>query len=137
MSFDLFVECYGETKQIGIPKNAISSLFPVSREEGEFDCWVVEYDSLNRSDIYYSLIEEDKGRLTGLMVARPCGDLRLWDAIYSVAQMGSVVVLWPGSRAVFAEGANIAALPEGMLEDFGGPVFVHSGAEILKLVQET
>ena len=137
MSFDLFVECYGETKLIGIPKNAISSLFPISREEVEFDRWVIEYDSLNHSDIFYSLIEEDKERLTGFTISRPCGDLRLWDAIYSVAQMGSVVVLWPGSKAVFAEGADPAALPEGMLEDFGGPVFVHSGLEILKLVQET
>jgi len=137
MSFDLFVQCYGETGQSGIPVSAVRSLFPIVREEPEFRCWVLEYDSQNQSDIYVGLLKGDKEKLGHFTVSRPSGDVRFWEALFSILRMGSVMICWPESQLVLAAGASADGLPENMLKGLGGPVFVRSGLEILKLVQET
>jgi hypothetical protein len=137
MSFDVFVECFGETKRIGLSKDSVRSLFPISREEPEFDLWVVEYDDLNVSFLYSSYLDRDPQRLTGFMANRPCGDLRFWDALFSILQLGSVFIIWPGGKLTLAFGAGIEGLTDEMLVDLGPPVYVRSGLEILECVQKT
>jgi hypothetical protein len=71
------------------------------------------------------------------MVSRPCGDEGFWQAIISVLRMGSVMMFWPGSPIMVAPGTIIDGLPEGMIEDFGGPVRISSTEEIFRLLRET
>jgi hypothetical protein len=137
MSFDLFMQCYGETHKLGLPVGAMRALFPICREEPEFNRWVVEYDPMNSCDIYAGLLKDNRERLGDFMVSRPCGDMRLWEALFSILNMGSVVIFWPGSPPVLAAGTNADSLPDGMVEGLGQPVYVHSGSELLKCVQET
>jgi hypothetical protein len=137
MSFDLFVQTLGDTRKTGLPVSAVRSRFPVVREEPELNCWLVEYDSLNQSVIYVRLLEGDKERQIDFSLSRPCGGDRFWDALFSILQMGLVVAFWPGSKAVFAEGADLTGVADEMIESLGGPVFVGSGAEVLRLVQQT
>jgi hypothetical protein len=137
MSFDLFVECFGETRRTGLSKESVRSLFPISREEPEFDRWVVGYDDLNVSDIYSSSLDSDPQRLTGFMASRPCGDLRFSDALFSILEMGSVFIVWPGGKLTLAFETSVVDLQNEILKDLGPPVFVRSGLEILDSLEKT
>jgi len=158
MSFDLFVQCFGETERSGLSTSDVRALFPIYEEEPRSNSWLirawhslfplkgkavtrdfwrVEYGPEDGCEFYVGLLERDKKRLNDFMVARPCGDPRFWESLYSILRMGSVVIYWPGSPLVFAAGASLEGLPEGILEGLGGPVYVESGMEILKRVQET
>jgi hypothetical protein len=137
MSFDVFVQCYRETKESGLLVTTIRSLLPIVREELEFNRWVVQYAPNDLCDIYVGLLKDDRERLSDFMVSRPSGDLRFWDALFSIFQMGSIVIFWPGSPPILAAGANPDDLPEGVVEGMGQPVYVRSGLELLKCVQAT
>jgi hypothetical protein len=134
MSFDVFVQCYGDTITSGLSRNQIRALFPVVEEKSEPGCWVVEYDATNQSDIY---VEANERNLNHFMVSRPCGDVRLWAALLAVLRMGQAVMFWPGSPPLIASGGSAAGLPEGMLEGLGQPVFVDSAEEFLELLKTT
>jgi hypothetical protein len=135
MSFDLFVQCYGETRLSGLPTSAVRSLFPIGESQPAF--WSIQYGTEDGCDLYPGFVEEDEGKLKDFMVARPCGDPRFWEALYSILRMGSVVAYWPESPPILAVGASLEGLPDGMQKALGLPVYVKSGMELLKRVQET
>jgi len=138
MSFDVFAECFGETKQTGLSKEVVHSLFPISREKPESEIWVVRYDDLNWSEIHCTPHKGDRQRLTGLWIHRPCGDKRLWEALYSILELGSVFLLWPNGPLILTLGTSVEGLPVGILDDLGlPPVYVRSGLEILKFLRKT
>lgn len=134
MSFDVFVQCYGETENSGLPLEAVRALFPVIDEEEGVGCWVVRYDDLNGFDIYAGKIAES---LSHFMVSRPTGDIRLWEALLSVMKMGKVVMFWPGGPPLLAKDASIEGLPEGMVESLGEPVFIERAEQFLELLKTT
>ena len=138
MSFDVFAECFDETKRTGLSKEAADSLFPVSREKPDSEIWVVRYDDLNWREIHCTSHIGDPQRLTGLWIHRPCGENRLWEALYSVLESGCVFLLWPNGPLVLTLGTSVEGLPKGILDDLGQPpVYVQSGLEILKLLQKS
>jgi hypothetical protein len=130
MSFDVFVQCFGETAQTGLPREHVRSLFPIVAAEPER--WAVRYDDQNSSDIY---VDEDAEPFTNFMVNRPCGDMRLWAALLAVLQMGQVLMLWPGSPPILARGANVVGLPEGMIDGLGEPIFVSEPEQFIELLK--
>ena len=138
MSFEVFLLCFGESEPAGIPRDAVRSLFPVIAEESKPDCWRVRYDDKNSCDIYPTVDKSNEKMLKSLMVHRPCGDLRLWDALLSVLRMGSVVMLWPGGPPVVADEIVASSLPRDVTDSkIGPPRSVCSGDEILRLIRES
>ena len=103
MSFEVYLQCFGETERRGLSSEAIRSLFPVSGPATDGTYWQLSYDSLNSCDIDVGLLPSDSNRLTNLCVHRPCGDMRLWASLYAILKMGSVVLFFPGGPPILAE----------------------------------
>ncbi len=134
MSFDVFLQGFGEAKRIGVPREQVRRLFPIIERESEPGRWVVQYDDLNRSEIF---VDRDQEPLDSLMVNRPSGDIRLWEALLTIMRMGSFVMFWPGSRPLVARGSTYGPLPHAMVEDFGEPVVIDRAEQFFDLLKST
>lgn len=136
MGFEVYFCFLGETERVGIPRDAVCSLFPVEKES-EPDFWHIRYDDKNSCDIGVTPRESERGMLQGMYVDRPCGDLRLWEGLLSVLRMGTVAMFWPGGPPIIASEDTAAELPTDMIDSIGEPCVVNSVAEILCLLQES
>lgn len=136
MGFELYIQCFGKTEQLGIPLSAVRALFPIVEEKSEPNYWRFWYDSKNSCEVGITATPSNPEMLSGLFVNRPCSDFRLWDALFSVLSMGSVVVFWPGGPPVVAAGTSSEKLPEDMVVALGSPRIADSAADLLRLVQE-
>jgi hypothetical protein len=135
MSFDVYLQVFDNGEPAGIPRNSVRDAF---REAIVTDCspdtWNVQYDSQNSCDVYLSA--DGATLVQGLSINRPCGDLRLWDALASILELGYVVLYFPGCKAPVIANLNVRQhLPEDMIEALGDPIVVGSGAEILREIQ--
>ena len=137
MGFEVFVPCFGETQHSGISRDAVRSLFPIVEAESKPDFWRVRYDSENSCLLYVSSLGSTPQRLKSLCVERPCGDLRLWEALLAILRMGSIVIFWPGGPPVIADEATVADLPGDMTAALGPAKCVRSAEELLRAVQES
>jgi hypothetical protein len=137
MGFELYVQCFGETERIGIPRAAVRSLFPVIEEQSKPDYWRVEYDGRNSCDIGVTDIPGQPQRLKGFYIDRPCADRRLWDARMTVLRMGTVFIFWPGGPPVVAESGNVPQLPKDITDSLGPGRSVRSADELLCLLQDS
>jgi hypothetical protein len=137
VSFEVYLQCFGESERSGISRAAARRLFPVVEEESEPDYWRIQYDPKNSCDIGVTALGSDQAMLVSLCIHRPCADLRLWEGLFAVLRMGSVVVLWPGSPAIVFGDTIGANLPKDMIGSIGPPRSVHSAAEILRLLRES
>jgi hypothetical protein len=137
MSFEVYVQCFGESERTGISRSVLRSLFPIIAEESEPDYWRVRYDDKNSCHIGVIGIPSDKEMLKSFCVERPCGDSRLWEALISVLRMGSIVMFWPGGPPVVCDESVASNLPKEMTNAIGAAKPVYSAEEILRLLQET
>jgi len=135
VSFEVYLQCFGESEHSGISRAVVRSLFPVIAEESEPDYWRVRYDNKNWCNIGVTAMTSDKGMLKSFYVDRPCGDLKLWEGLFAVLRMGSVVIFWPGGPPVVAVEAVAADLPEDMIDSIGPPRLVSSAEELLRLLR--
>ena len=136
MGFEVFLESFGETQKTGLPKAAIRGLFPAVDSGSEGTYWRISYDSLNQCDIDVTPLQNDSDRLTGLCVHRPCADMRLWESLYQILKMGSMVLFFPGGPPILAKGSSAAGLPQEMTDSIGDPVYLDSGEAIVRVVQQ-
>ena len=137
MSFDLFIQCFGETELSGLSRDAVRALFPIDESSSQKDYWKVKYDDRNQADIDVTPLQADDRRLLHLCVNRPCAEQKLWDALFSILTMGEVVVFFPGGPLIVSSEKTAATLPPEMTEGFGPPICVDSGGSILKIIQES
>jgi hypothetical protein len=135
MGFEVYLQCFGETETLGLPRAAIRALFPVDEARSEPDYWKLSYDSQYKCDIGVNPLPTDSTKLAGLYVDRPCRDIRLWDSLFTILKMGSVVLFFPGGPLIIAEGSSADGLPEEMMDSLGTPVRVDSGESIRKIVE--
>jgi hypothetical protein len=137
MGFEVYVQCFGESEWTGISRVAVRSLFPVIEEESEPDYWRIRYDDKNSCDIGVTAVASNKEMLKSLFVDRPCGDLRLWEALISVLRMGSVVIFWPGGPPVVSDDGVGSNLPKDMTDAIGPARSVCSAEDLLRLLRES
>jgi hypothetical protein len=137
MGFEVFVQCFGETQHSGISRDAVRSLFPVVVAESKPDHWRVRYGAKDSCLVCVTPLASDPHRLKSLYVDRPCGDLRLWEALLFILRMGSVVIFWPGGPPVVSDDAIAADLPPDMTTALGPAKCVRSAEELLRAVQES
>ena len=57
MSFEIYLQCFGETEKLGLPRDAIRALFPVDEAGSERDYWKLRYDSREGCDIGVNPLE--------------------------------------------------------------------------------
>ncbi|MGB7539993.1 MAG: hypothetical protein WBM17_15740 [Anaerolineales bacterium] len=136
MSFDIFVQCFRNGEPAGLPWQALLLLFPVQAAESTPEFWRIRYDDRNSCDIHLSTLPKNEAFIESLCVHRPCGDKRLWRALFTILRMGNVVLYFPGnSPPLVADAAATAHLPPGMIESLGRPVCIHSAREIRSVVE--
>ena len=137
MGFEVYVQCFGESEKTGISRTAVRALFPVVAEESQPDYWRIRYDDKNACHIGVIAVPSDDKMVKSIVVQRPCGDPKLWDALISVMKMGSVVMFWPGGPPVVTDESVASNLPKEMTNVIGAAKPVHSAEEILRLLRET
>jgi hypothetical protein len=137
VGFEVYVQCVGETEKTGISRTAVCALFPIVAEESQGDYWRVRYDDKNACHIGVIAVPSDEKMLKSIVVERPCGEPKLWDALISVMKMGSVVMFWPGGPPIVCDGAAAPSLPQEMTNVMGAAKPVNSAEDILRLLRET
>jgi hypothetical protein len=137
MSFEVYLQCFGETERSGISRAAVRALFPIIEQESKPDYWSIRYDEMNSCHIGVTALPSEREMLNALYVARPCGDLRFWEGLLAVLRMGSVVIFWPGGPPVVADETVAANLPKEMTNAIGRPRTVHSAEKFFRLLQES
>ena len=137
MGFEVFVQCFGESEKTGISRTSVRALFPIVAEESQPDYWRVRYDDKNACHIGVISVPSDEKMLKSIVVERPCGEPKLWDALISVLKMGSIVMFWPGGPPVITDGTVASTLPQEMTNVMGPAKPVNSADEILRLLRET
>jgi hypothetical protein len=136
VGFEVYVKCFGESEKTGISRTAVRALFPIVAEESQPDYWRVRYDDKNACHIGVISLPSDEKMLKSIVVERPCGEPKLWDALISVMKMGSVVLFWTGSPPLVSDGGAASTLPQEMTNVMGPAKPVNSADEILRLLRE-
>jgi hypothetical protein len=137
VGFEVFMECFGEMQHLGISRQAVRSLFSIVEAESKPDHWRVCYDAKDSCLVCVTPLASDPHRLKSLYVDRPCGDLRLWEALLSILRMGSIVMFWPGGPPVVSDDAIATNLPADVTAALGPAKSVRSAEELLRAVQES
>jgi len=135
MSFELYLQCFGETERLGLSRDSIRALFPVDEASSEPDYWRLRYDSQNSCDIGVHSLLTDVTKLADFYVERPCRDIRLWDSLFTVLNMGSVVLFFPEGPLIISKGISGTGIPQEMVDSLGPPVQVNSAEELRKFAE--
>jgi len=136
VSFDIYLQCIaGEPP--GISRAAVRALFPVVEGSSEPDYWNVRYDRVNSCTIRVTPAKSNRDLITSLGVNRPCGDVRFWEAVLAILQMGPVILYWPGGGPLVGSDRVAAEFPPEIAESLGQPMYVRSAQEIMDAIRES
>jgi hypothetical protein len=136
MSFELYLDCVDGNAACGIPRIALAKLFGGALSQVEPGLWQVNYDALNSCELYLHLCERGSDTITGMMVSRPCGDLRLWDALFETLRLAPMCLYFPGCISPLVAQATLLDYPSPIFEALGPPHLVASGQEIQRAIVE-
>ncbi|ANM29854.1 hypothetical protein ABI59_10090 [Acidobacteria bacterium Mor1] len=135
MSFEVYLQSHHDGAFAGLPETSVREAFGSHLSEESDRIWRLRYDAENESVIYVG--REPDRTISSLMVERPCGDGRLWDALFRVMELGNVVFFFPGGTApAVAHGDAGSHLPRDMVDALGAPQVVASGSDLYRLIQE-
>jgi hypothetical protein len=135
MSFDVFVDQFENGRPAPILRQAIADAFEGSLRFAESQRWDADFGDAGTCPIYVTPCA-DPNFVTGFMVNRPLSDVRLWDSLFRVMQLGYVALYYPGcSKLLIALDETEKHLPGGMADALGGVAVVRSGQEILDRIR--
>ena len=135
MSFELFLQCFDRGEPAGITRGKIRPLFPIVEAESEIDFWPVRYDDLNSCEISLDPLSSDPSLVTAIAVRRPCGDLRLWEAVLEIMRLGHTVLYFPGHSPPLVTSLEVSDhLPPDLVQALGQPRLVATAQDILDAV---
>jgi len=137
MSFDLYFQPVVDGQPLEIRRAELRSLFPVVEKESKPDYWKIRYDPLNICHIGLAALPSADNLLSSFYIERPCGDPRLWEALFRVLNWGPIVLYFPGGPPIVASDKVRAALPKDVIGSLGEPRCVNSAAEIRKIIRES
>jgi hypothetical protein len=120
MSFDIFIQKFvaGEAQQL--PPQALPHAFGPSLEERAAREFRVVYADGGVADIYAG----GDRKAPGIAINRPPSSPAFWDSIVAYLRETQSVLYWPGE-------------PPSFIEGLGTPQLVRSGADILKLIEQS
>ena len=137
MGFEIYVQCFAKTAELGLSLATVRERFPVLAEQSELNYWRVRFDATNSCDVGITPLESDSTRLKSLYVNRPCAHPELWNALVFLLQLGHVVIFWPGGPPVVWDADVAKQLPKDVVESLGAPRFVRSGEDFRRLLGES
>ncbi len=133
MSFDLYLQAFGNGNAAGIALEIIRDAFGSHVIEVDEDYWQVQYGSGESSDIFLQTLPGEISMIHTISIHRPCRDMRLWQSIWLLLELPGTVFYFPGCDAPLTRDplAGIA-MPGEMLESLGEPVVVENAAEVFQ-----
>jgi len=138
MSFEAFVCYFQDGEPATVSRQQVREAFgDFLAEAGGFD-WHLHYDETNSCDVILTKSPEDSSVVRGFTVMRPCGDIRLWEAVASALRLGNGALFFSsGAPLLIADTRVVQHLPEGMTEgSLGQPRCVTTGSEIMQAMHE-
>jgi hypothetical protein len=137
MGFEVFVQCFTQGERDGVAVTDIQRVFGPQLEAGENEWWKVVYDEQNSCDILVDYLSSDKDFVHFISVQRPCGDRRLWEALFSVLEIGHCVLYFPADRPplLVANESMTEHLPPDMVDSMGAITRVNCAQDILDAIQ--
>lgn len=136
VGFEIYVQCFAKTAELGLARAVVREHFPVVAEQSELDYWRVRFDATNSCDVGVTPLESDRTRLKSLYVDRPCAHPDLWSALFFLLQLGYVVIFWPGGPPVVWNETIAKELPKDVVRCLGAPRLASSGEDLLRLLNE-
>lgn len=104
--------------------------------ESKPDRWTIRYDDLNSCDIALTSLPSDAALVTSMTIVRPCGDMRLWESLLKVMQLGPIILYCPGDSVPLATSARVGDhMPPDMVETLGRPRVVTSAQDIVDAIR--
>ena len=136
VSFELFLQCFNYRGPAGVRRAIVRQLFPVVERESEPDHWKIWYGEADWCTVSVQALQTDPTLIESLCAFRPCGDLRFWNAVLQIMQLGPVVLYFPGKAPPLVASDSVAEhLPNKMIEAMGKPCVVQSAHEILEIIK--
>lgn len=130
----IFVQCFCNREPAGVSRDQIQEVFGSYLTIEKLNKWYLYYDELTYCNVTISPLKENKDLIHNLSING--GGEKLFDALFSILQLGHVVLYYPGCKAPIAVDVAVAKqLPQDMIGVLGMPVKVCSGAETLKIIQ--
>lgn len=136
MSFDLYFQPATHGEPLGIGRTELRALFPIIETESEPDYWKVQYDPVNTCHIGVTALGLANDLLSSFYVERPCHDPRFWEALFRVLSRDSIVLYFPGGPPIVASTEVGTALSKDVIRSLGEPCYVHSAADIRRIIRE-
>jgi hypothetical protein len=136
MSFDVYLQWVGGESP-GILRAAVRALFPIVEENSDPDYWSIHYDRNDWCKIDVTPAKSDREFITSLAVNRPCGDVRFWESILAILEMGPVILYWPGGGPLVGSESVATKFPPEIAKSFGRPKCVGSAREIMDAIRES
>lgn len=127
MSVEIYVQGFNRGEPAGLPLASILEMLSPTAGVGSSGRYSLEYDSLNSCEFS---VDIDSGRAVSITVFRPCGDIRLYDALFAILKSGPYVAYAPGSPPFAADSGVSEQLPDGMVEGLGQVIEVRSGSNL-------
>jgi hypothetical protein len=130
MSFDVFLNSCENGGNGSLRRQSIADAFEGALRFTKAECWEADFGDAGSCDLYVTL-GANPNLVTSFSVNRPIADVRLWDSLFRVMQLGHVVLYYPGcSKLLVASEETAKHLPSGMADALGGVAVVRSGQEI-------
>lgn len=132
MSFDVILTCLKD----GLPDTFSSTIVHkaldrfVSFQDGSYRR--LSFPDGGGGEMFSDQEEETDG----VMISSASGH-QVYDALYEILRQTHSVLFWSFGGCVVADESVIADCPEGLIESLGRPIVVHSGAEIVAVVEST
>jgi hypothetical protein len=138
MSFEVFIQCFTCGERDGVAVADIQHAFGPQLQVGEQDWWKVVYDEQNYCDILMRFLPPDRRLVHFMSVQRPCGDRRLWEALFATLRLGHVVLYFPAKKPplLVSDESVSEHLPKDMVESMGAVTRVGSAQDILNAIQK-
>ncbi len=137
MSFEVFLQRFENGQPSGMSADAVRNAFTNFEDDSEPDYWHLRYAPNDDCHVHVSRPDDAHQQISALSIHRPCVDLRLWDSVLRLLQLGQWVLYWPAEPPplVMADAEYANHLPAGMREALGPIRVVRSGDEILQLIR--
>jgi hypothetical protein len=136
VSFEVFLYFCQRDQADGITRAQIQQTLGDFCVPLETDYWHVEYELTDSCDILLSSLDSEPNIIRSAMVNRPAGDIRLWNSVFELMQLGNGVLYYAGCRApLVANETTNSYLPAEMIDALGEPICVSSGEEIRARIQ--
>lgn len=132
MSFDVFLMHFGVGESENLKTSDIDEILGPYVDWREPHFMRVEFSDGGGSDVYYG----DKSDRSSMMFNH-FGGAAFYDALYKLAARTQSLVWWPAvDRPCHAmtDAATLKYLPQDYLEEFGTPVLVRSGHDLMELI---